>query len=51
MPEYSDFDEQTHAITKDLVEWLRPKHLTIGQIKEVAKCLVATLEFVVLQEN
>lgn len=43
-------DAEIEEIAKEIIESLRPKHLTVGQIKQVANALNALTEFIVLRE-
>lgn len=44
-------DEELEQIAKSLMESLRPEHLTVAQIKTVAKIMAESTEYIVLMER
>lgn len=43
--------EEMREIAKEVMELLRPKHLTVGQIKELAQMIVGLTDYVVFREK
>jgi len=44
-------DDEIVEIAKEVIDMLRPKHLMVGQIREVLKEADKGLEYVVVQEK
>ena len=50
MPKHYNIDE-IREIAKEIMEGLRPKHLAVYQIKQVANALMDLSEYIVLREK
>ena len=44
-------EDEIIEIAKEVIDMLRPKHLTVGQIREVLKEVNNGLEYVVVREK
>lgn len=44
-------EDELREIAKGILENLRPEHLSVGQIKDVAKLIVEATDYIVLREK